>query len=113
MKYACCVQATKAQVTVVPRFDGWQAEVLQHMQKVFNSKGQPSFPRDLPDQLTAQASSLGVMVVLAHHQVFLYKPVVLLCAAARVLPTPRHPREGTEGHQGPDPPLCQENAAGS
>ena len=58
MKYACCVQATKAQVTVVPRFDGWQAEVLQHMQKVFNSEGQPSFPRDLPDQLTAQASSL-------------------------------------------------------
>ena len=54
---AWCVQATKAQVTVVPRFDGWQAEVLQHMQKVFNPKTQPSFPRDLPDQLTAQASS--------------------------------------------------------
>eukprot|EP00891_Asterochloris_glomerata_P006901 jgi/Astpho2/6901/fgenesh1_pm.00106_%23_9_t len=52
------LQATKAQVTVVPRFDGWQAEVLQHMQKVFNSRGQPSFPRDLPDQLTAQVLQL-------------------------------------------------------
>lgn len=69
--HACCVQATKAQVTVVPRFDGWQAEVLQHMQKVFNSRGQPSFPRDLPDQLTAQVRLSCGMVMLACHRAFL------------------------------------------